>query len=151
MLASFEDFSVGNLVFGGMIGVVIDAESGAINQYPDEVSLMVPPGGFATEAERDAFFDVLKADSECRAQQALEAANISGVPLKSSADHTAESSRIIAAHLSPIMMAGALVLPEMTVGMIEQSATRRLPTPFTRSRSSTTAMGSEPILQVPQG
>ena len=37
----------------------------------------------------------------------------------------AASSRIMAAAFSPIMMAGALVLPETMVGMIEQSATRR--------------------------
>ena len=59
--------------------------------------------------------------------------------------------RIISAAFSPIMMEGALVLPEVRVGMIEASATRRPSMPWTRSRSSTTAIGSEPILQVPTG
>ena len=49
---------------------------------------------------------------------------------------------------SAIMMVGALVLPEVMVGMIEASAMRRPSRPRTRRRSSTTAMGSEPILQV---
>ena len=60
-------------------------------------------------------------------------------------------ARIISAAFSPIMMEGALVLPEVRVGMIEASATRRPSMPWTRSRSSTTAIGSEPILQVPTG
>jgi len=60
-------------------------------------------------------------------------------------------ARISSAAFSPIMMEGALVLPEVRVGMIEASATRRPSMPWTRSRSSTTAIGSEPILQVPTG
>ena len=64
---------------------------------------------------------------------------------------TAASSSTMRAAFSPIMIAGALVLPEVSVGMIEASATRRPAIPRTRSRSSTTAFGSEPILQVPTG
>src|SRR5437867_12651636 len=57
----------------------------------------------------------------------------------------------IAAHFSPIMMQGALVLPLVSVGMIEASATRRPPMPCTLSSGSTTAIGSLPILHVPTG
>ena len=49
------------------------------------------------------------------------------------------------------MMVGLLVLPEVTVGMIEASITRRFSSPWTFSRSLTTACGSLPILQVPTG
>ena len=49
------------------------------------------------------------------------------------------------------MMAGALVLPETNVGMMEASATRSPRKPRTRSRSSTTALASLPILHVPTG
>ena len=40
------------------------------------------------------------------------------------------------------MKTGALVLPEITFGMIEASTTRRPSSPRTRSRSSTTAIES---------
>lgn len=52
-----------------------------------------------------------------------------------------------AAARSPIMIAGALVLPVTRVGMMEVSATRTLSKPSTRSWESTTF----PIMQVPEG
>jgi len=42
------------------------------------------------------------------------------------------------------MIAGALVLPEVRVGMIEASAMRSASMPWTRSRASTTARASSP-------
>ena len=79
VLAGFEGFSAGNLLFGGMVGVVIDASTGAVNQYPQEVSVMLPPAWFGDAGERDAFFDILKADAEFRAFDALAAANASAL------------------------------------------------------------------------
>src|SRR5438477_11653580 len=55
----------------------------------------------------------------------------------------------MSAAFSPIMIDGALVLPDVSVGMIEASATRRPAMPWARSWASTTAIGSDPILQVP--
>ena len=49
------------------------------------------------------------------------------------------------------MMVGALVLPLVSVGMIEASATRSPAMPWTLSSESTTAIGSAPIRQVPTG
>lgn len=55
------------------------------------------------------------------------------------------------AALSAIIIVGALVFPETSAGMTEQSATRRPSMPFTRSSRSTTAEGVGPIRQVPVG
>src|SRR5882672_4913487 len=64
------------------------------------------------------------------------------------------ASRIMSATaLSAMARAGALVLPLITVGMSEQSKTRRPSTPRTRRSGVSTAMesSSRPILQVPTG
>src|SRR5262245_723590 len=69
-------------------------------------------------------------------------------------DHHAAAAAcfsIMSAAFSPIMIEGALVLPEVSVGMIEASATRSPVTPRTCKWSSTTAIASKPILQVPTG
>src|SRR5215813_8945169 len=56
---------------------------------------------------------------------------------------------ITSAPFSAIMMTDALVLPETIVGMIDASTTRSPSRPRTRNWSSTTAIGSLPILHVP--
>src|SRR5690606_7391864 len=55
------------------------------------------------------------------------------------------------APFSAISMVGALVLPDVMVGMTEASITRNRSIPCTRNAASTTAMSSFPILQVPTG
>jgi len=69
----------------------------------------------------------------------------------SAADGQAAVFSIMSAAFSPIMIDGALVLPEVSVGIIEALATRRPVMPRARSWVSTTAIGSDPILQVPTG
>jgi hypothetical protein len=44
--STFEAMSAGNLVFGGVIGIGVDAMSGAMNKYPDQISVpMIPIPG----------------------------------------------------------------------------------------------------------
>ena len=62
-----------------------------------------------------------------------------------------EGSRIIVAPISPIIMDGDCGLPLTIGGMMDESTTRRASSPRTRSRQSTTAEASVPILQVPTG
>ena len=66
---------------------------------------------------------------------------------------TLQAVPISSAAFSAIMITGALVLPEVMLGMIEASAMRRPSMPRTSRRSSTTAVRSPsgPILQVPTG
>jgi hypothetical protein len=55
---------------------------------------------------------------------------------------------IIAAPLSAIMIVGAFVLVDVTVGITEASMTRRPSIPCTRNVLSTTLVGCKPIMQV---
>jgi hypothetical protein len=41
--SNFEGWTVGNLVFGGLIGVGVDAATGAINDYPDAFQVPMTP------------------------------------------------------------------------------------------------------------
>ncbi len=55
--STFESMTFGNILFGGVIGVAIDASSGAMNQYPDSVTIVMVPDSFTSNAARDEFFD----------------------------------------------------------------------------------------------
>lgn len=54
--ARFQALTVGNLIYGGIIGLAVDAASGAMSIYPGMVTITLPPERFASAAERDAFF-----------------------------------------------------------------------------------------------
>ena len=58
--AGFEGATVGNIVFGGLIGVFVDMGSGATHEYQKAVSIALIPEAFASTAARDAFFDGLR-------------------------------------------------------------------------------------------
>lgn len=47
----------GNIIFGGIIGVAINAGSGAMHEYPESVTVVLSPKSFSSANDRDAFFD----------------------------------------------------------------------------------------------
>ena len=55
--SSFEAMTLGNVILGGLVGVAIDAASGATNKYPETLQLTLTPNSFETIADRDAHFD----------------------------------------------------------------------------------------------
>lgn len=58
--SEFQAATFGNILLGGIIGVAVDAASGAMNKYPEQVSFTLVPAAFATTAARDAFFDKMR-------------------------------------------------------------------------------------------
>lgn len=70
--SAFQGMTFGNILFGGLIGVAIDAGSGAMHEYPSSVTVIMPPTEFPTEADRDAFYDRLIADVNRQAAEAAE-------------------------------------------------------------------------------
>jgi hypothetical protein len=61
LASEFQAMTFGNILFGGLVGVVVDAASGAMHQYPDMVTITLIPDEFATVKARDEFFDRMRA------------------------------------------------------------------------------------------
>lgn len=59
LASSFQGMTFGNILFGGIIGVAIDASSGAMSKYPPSISLVLPPVSFPSDDARDRFYDDL--------------------------------------------------------------------------------------------
>ncbi len=77
--SDFGGTTLGNILLGGVVGVVIDASSGANNKYPDTISLALPPEKFESAEARDTYFDALAEDADRRGKVAMEAANNSAL------------------------------------------------------------------------
>lgn len=54
--SQFQAMTLGNILLGGVIGVVVDAASGAMMKYPESVTFTLIPTMFDSEATRDKFF-----------------------------------------------------------------------------------------------
>jgi hypothetical protein len=57
LTASFQAATLGNVLLGGLIGVVVDAASGATATYEPQLLVLMVPASFDSAAERDRFFD----------------------------------------------------------------------------------------------
>jgi len=52
--SGFESWTIGNLLIGGLIGIGIDAGTGAINEYPDMVQVPMTPARSTTSSAAPA-------------------------------------------------------------------------------------------------
>jgi hypothetical protein len=55
--SEFEGMTLGNVIFGGIIGVIVDVSTGASSEYPESINVVMIPASFPSEIERDLFFD----------------------------------------------------------------------------------------------
>jgi len=55
--ASMDGWVFGNLIFGGIIGGVVDIARGAGKKYPPQIQVLLDPATFPSAAERDAYFN----------------------------------------------------------------------------------------------
>jgi hypothetical protein len=62
LASTFQAMTVGNVLIGGVVGLIIDAASGAATKYPSSVTITLIPESFASIAERDAFFDAMRTE-----------------------------------------------------------------------------------------
>lgn len=55
--SKFQAMTFGNILFGGIIGIVVDAASGATAEYEPQIAVVMTPSVFTDVAARDLFFD----------------------------------------------------------------------------------------------
>ena len=80
LTATFQAATLGNVLLGGLIGIVVDAASGASATYEPQLLVLMVPAGFDSAAERDRFFDArsarlahLRAEEEGRIKSSCRA------------------------------------------------------------------------------
>ena len=70
--SQFQAMTFGNILFGGLIGVAIDAGSGAMSEYEPSITLTLVPAEFRTDAARDAFFARMRTEFLAQSEQVME-------------------------------------------------------------------------------
>jgi hypothetical protein len=70
--SKFQAMTLGNIIFGGIIGIAVDLASGATAEYAGQIRITLVPAQFASAAERDAFFDRRRAEFAGEAAQVRE-------------------------------------------------------------------------------
>jgi hypothetical protein len=58
--ATFQAMTLGNIIFGGLIGVIVDLSTGATAKYEPEITISLIPASFPSLTERDVFFDRMR-------------------------------------------------------------------------------------------
>jgi hypothetical protein len=69
--SEFQGMTFGNILFGGLIGVAVDAGSGAMNEYPSQVTLILPPEEFPSATARKKYFDRREREIQEQTQEAI--------------------------------------------------------------------------------
>lgn len=72
LVSSFTGATVGNLIVGGLVGIVVDAASGANNKYPDRVMVVLTPSSFPSDDARDAHFAGIRQRIETGAKAEID-------------------------------------------------------------------------------
>lgn len=57
MDTSMDGWILGNIIFGGVIGAVVDASRGAGQKFPPKFSIQLDPASFQTASARDEYYD----------------------------------------------------------------------------------------------
>jgi hypothetical protein len=70
--SQFQAATLGNILLGGVIGVVVDAASGAMSKYPESVTFTMIPAVFDSPEARDAFFARMRETFEKEFAVAIE-------------------------------------------------------------------------------
>lgn len=67
--SKFQAMTFGNILFGGIIGIVVDAASGATAEYEANVAIRLTPAEFPNEQARDRFFEQQRETFVAQAKQ----------------------------------------------------------------------------------
>ena len=95
LASGFQDMTFGNILFGGLIGVAVDAASGAMHEYPPSVTIVLTPKRFSDTGEREAFFDRRAKRIESEAATAIvEARTICGTQSDRDCDKLVEAIEV---------------------------------------------------------
>jgi hypothetical protein len=73
--ASFTGATIGNVIAGGIVGVMVDAASGANNKYPERMLVVMMPSSFPDDAARDRYFNVLKERIQSKSEAEIKRIN----------------------------------------------------------------------------
>ena len=92
LTSDFQTMTLGNVLIGGVIGVAVDSASGAMHEYPDSITVVLTPEGFASEEARDAFFDRRKARIEADSETAVAKLRANCVPDQQDCDELAAAA-----------------------------------------------------------
>lgn len=75
LVSSFSGATVGNILLGGLVGIAVDAASGANNKYPERVMIVMTPASFPSDEARDAHFAGIKSRIEQGADSEIKVIN----------------------------------------------------------------------------